>query len=83
MESKKVIPVFLALFLLLIPAFPVKADSMSAWQYRRPITIDNTQNANALTDYQVKIVVDTASLISAGKMKSDGSDIRFTDSDGL
>jgi hypothetical protein len=56
---------------------------LSGWKYRRPITIDNTQNTNNLTDYQVLITVDTASLISAGKMRSDGGDIRFTDSDGI
>ena len=36
-----------------------------------------------LTDFQVKVVVDTSSLISAGKMQSDCDDIRFTDSDGV
>jgi len=52
------------------------------FQYRMPVTIDNTQNASALTDYQVLVTVDTASLIAAGKMNADCSDIRFTDSDG-
>jgi hypothetical protein len=47
--------------------------------YRRPITINNTSNANVLTNYQVSMTVDTASLISLGKMNSDCSDIRFTD----
>jgi hypothetical protein len=50
--------------------------------FRKPITIDNTSNANTLTDYQVLVTLDTASLISAGKMRSDCGDIRFTDSDG-
>ncbi|MEM5810918.1 MAG: DUF2341 domain-containing protein [Candidatus Aenigmatarchaeota archaeon] len=50
--------------------------------YRKPITIDNTQNSNTLTDYQVLVTLDTASLITAGKMRSDCGDIRFTDSDG-
>jgi hypothetical protein len=54
----------------------------SSWLYRKAITINNTKNANALTDYQVSITIDTASLISAGKMRSDCGDIRFTDSDG-
>ncbi|MGB9833122.1 MAG: DUF2341 domain-containing protein, partial [Caldisericum exile] len=52
------------------------------WPYRKPIIVDNSSNANALTNYQVLITLDTASLISAGKMRSDGGDIRFTDSDG-
>ena len=55
----------------------------SSWQHRRSITIDNTQNSNDLTDYQVLVTIDTASLISAGKMRSDCGDIRFTDSDDL
>ncbi|MCR6669309.1 MAG: DUF2341 domain-containing protein, partial [archaeon YNP-WB-040] len=50
----------------------------SDWKYRTPITINNTQNPNTLTDYQVLVTLDTASLISAGKMRSDCGDIRFT-----
>jgi len=49
------------------------------WKYRKPITI--TGSSENLTDYQVLITLDTASLISDGKMKSDCSDIRFTDAD--
>ncbi len=55
---------------------------LSGWTYRRSITINNSSNSNTLTDYQVLITLDTQSLISAGKMRSDGGDIRFTDSDG-
>jgi len=54
----------------------------SSWLYRKPITINNTGNASSLADYQVLVTVDTANLISAGKMRSDGGDIRFTDGDG-
>ena len=37
--------------------FQVEAlvESLPAWQYRKPITIDNTQNSNTLTDYQVLV----------------------------
>ncbi|MDT7859142.1 MAG: hypothetical protein RQ930_03855, partial [Candidatus Aenigmarchaeota archaeon] len=35
--------------------------------YKKPITIDNTQNSNTLTDYQVLVNLDTQSLISQGK----------------
>jgi len=56
---------------------------LSGWQYRRPITINNS-GSSTLADFQVRITVDTASLISAGKMNSDCSDMRFTDeSDNL
>jgi len=51
----------------------------TSWQYRRPINITE-QSGNTLTDYQVLITIDTASLISEGKMRSDCGDIRFTDS---
>jgi len=53
---------------------------LTGWSYRRPITITGTLN---LSNYQILVQVDTASLISAGKMRSDGGDIRFTDSDGV
>jgi len=48
------------------------------WQYRRQITIQEN-SGNTLTDYQVKLVIDTATLISEGKMNSDCSDMRFAD----
>jgi len=48
------------------------------WRYRRSIIIDNTANPNTLTDYQVLITLDTASIIAEGKMRSDCGDIRFT-----
>ncbi|MCD6387271.1 MAG: DUF2341 domain-containing protein, partial [Methanophagales archaeon] len=45
-----------------------------------PITITNSgQN---LTDYQVNITIDTQSLITQGKMRSDCGDIRFFDENG-
>ncbi|MCX6354293.1 MAG: DUF2341 domain-containing protein [Candidatus Aureabacteria bacterium] len=47
------------------------------WSYRRPITINNTGNASTLTDYQVRISVTYDS-----DMKSNFSDLRFTDSNG-
>jgi len=55
---------------------------LSGWSYRRAITV--TAGSNGMpADYQVKIVINTASLISAGKMRSDGGDIRFTKGDGV
>jgi len=53
-----------------------------ATPFKKPITINNSQNSNTLTDYQVLVTLDTQSLISAQKMRSDCGDIRFTDSDG-
>ncbi|HSJ56120.1 MAG TPA: DUF2341 domain-containing protein [Anaerolineae bacterium] len=48
------------------------------WQYVRELTIDNTANGDTLTDYQVLVQFDTQTLIAAGKMNADGSDLRFT-----
>jgi Domain of unknown function (DUF2341)/Secretion system C-terminal sorting domain len=49
---------------------------LPGWQYRRAITIKEN-SATTLTDYQLKLVVNTQALISAGFMNADGSDIRF------
>ena len=51
------------------------------WQYRRATTIDNSSNSSSLTNYQVRIDL-TSSNFDFSKANSDGSDIRFTDSDG-
>ena len=77
--------VFASLIILPTTVFKtVNAQGVLAdWLYRRAVTIDNTQNSNTLTDYQVLVTVDTASLISVGKMRSDCGDIRFTDEDGV
>ncbi len=56
--------------------------SLSQWAYKREITIDNTENSNALTDYQIKVEFDGSALISEGKMNSDCSDLRFSDQNG-
>jgi len=52
---------------------------LSGWSYRRPITI-HENSGNKLTDYQVRIVLNSSNFDFS---KSDGSDVRFTDSDGL
>ena len=68
------------IFTIILLSFGVNA--LTGWDYYRDITIDNTGNSNTLTDYQVLITLDTATLISAGKMQSDCDDIRFTKNDG-
>uniref|UniRef100_A0A7V3J940 DUF2341 domain-containing protein n=1 Tax=candidate division CPR3 bacterium TaxID=2268181 RepID=A0A7V3J940_UNCC3 len=49
-----------------------------SWLYRKAVNITNSSGSN-LTDFQVSFTLDTASLISAGKMQSDCDDIRITD----
>jgi hypothetical protein len=51
----------------------------SGWLYRVPITVVNP-NASALTNFEVRDTINTQALITAGKMKNDGSDLRFSDS---
>jgi len=54
------------------------ANITSAWRYYSKLTIDNTGNSSALTNYQVKISL-TSTNFDFTKANSDGSDIRFTD----
>lgn len=50
--------------------------------YKRAITITNN-SVSTLTDYQISLTLDTASLLTAGKMHTNCPDIRFTDSDDV
>jgi len=65
--------------MLLSYSYSTAQECFSDWDYRMPITISNG-NASALTNHEVKIQVNTASLVSAGKMNATGSDIRFLNS---
>jgi len=62
------------------PIISIGTEFPDDWQYRIPIQI--TENSGSeLVGYQVAVIVDTAALISAGKMKPDCGDIRFANSD--
>ena len=52
---------------------------LNGFLYRQPISV--TSGA-ALTDYQVKVVVNTQTLVSAGKLRTDCYDLVFTGTDG-
>lgn len=53
------------------------------WNSRKCFDLDHTAvGAEDQTEYQVYFDIDTASLVTAGKMQADGDDIRFVDSDG-
>ncbi|MCW1311197.1 MAG: DUF2341 domain-containing protein, partial [Candidatus Parvarchaeota archaeon] len=73
----KILLVLLCLFIIFNISHAVK------FNYRYTITIDNTQNSNTLTDYQIRINVNTQSLISSGYMRSNCGDIRFSDVDNF
>jgi len=51
----------------------------SSWKYRRPIVLTSS-HPSTLTDYNILADIDTQSLISAGRMNADGSDLRFATS---
>jgi len=74
------------MFLFLIPAREVKANGASwydsSWLYREPITIDNTGNASDLTNHQIEVTLNSSDL-DFSKAQMFGTDIRFTDSDGI
>ncbi len=49
------------------------------WRYRLPLTVTETAG-NYIENYTLNLTVDTASLVSQGKMNGSCNDIRFTDS---
>lgn len=52
-----------------------------AWQYIQPIAASN-QTGVTKTDYQLRLTVNTQTLVSQGKMNANGDDIRFGDACG-
>ncbi len=59
----------------------VVVSASGSWSYRVPITV--TAGGSGMPEnYQVRVVLDTASLISAGKLENDAGDLRFTRGDG-
>ncbi len=50
------------------------------WLYRKAVSIANTGILQ--TDFQVSFTIDTATLITAGKLRSDCGDLRVTDQGG-
>ncbi len=70
-----------AFFFLLSPQATEAAWWDETWLYRRAIQISNS-NGEDLTDFQVAITLDTATLITAGKMQGDCDDLRITDQNG-
>jgi len=73
--------VFLIVVLFLSPVLSAGAWWDSSWEYRKAITVTDTSGSD-LADFQVLVEFDFQSLISAGSMNSDCSDLRFADSSG-
>ncbi|MFH1390444.1 MAG: DUF2341 domain-containing protein, partial [Candidatus Margulisiibacteriota bacterium] len=57
----------------------VTGTNFDPYLYRRSININNP--GSALYDFPIQATIDTESLISAGKLKADGSDLRFISTD--
>ncbi len=72
----------IASILMFLFTKPVQADWFNAnWSFRKRIDIVNS-SGTTLTNFQVKFSIDTASLYSTGKLRSDCGDIRITDNQG-
>ncbi|TND08827.1 MAG: hypothetical protein FD123_1681 [Bacteroidetes bacterium] len=67
-------------FLLVLSGLAGNAfgQCLSSWAYLMPVTINNP-NVSVLTNFQVRLTVNTATPIGAGQMLASGDDIRFTD----
>ena len=68
----------LMLSLFCLPLF--SQDCLLDWGYFQEVAIDNSAGGT-LTDYQVRLEINTGDLVTAGKLNADGSDLRFTDTD--
>jgi hypothetical protein len=55
-------------------------DCLSGWSFYRSASIDNTTGGN-LSDYQVRIQLNTAELVAAGGLRPDGADLRVFSED--
>jgi len=77
MKKPNIIKLLICIVIASLP-FGSKAKCITSWEYYQPVTVSNN-TSTALSKYQVKVVVNTSILISAGKMISTGDDIRFVD----
>jgi hypothetical protein len=68
----------LLVFLNIETGIAQDCNCLPGWQHMSAINITNS-NSQAYTDFEVCDTINTLMLISAGKMKADGGDIRFTD----
>ncbi len=71
----------LILSLIVINSFVLAQPCLTGWLYRTDLTVNST-NVATLFNHQIKITVNTAALVGAGKARIDGGDIRFTNSAG-
>jgi hypothetical protein len=70
---------FFVLFFAINSVFQIYSQCCyRGWNYRTPLTIIN--NNSSQLNFEIADTINTQALISSGKMKPDGSDLRFSDS---
>ena len=74
--------ILLAVTGCLLSSGVVAQPCLPGWSYRTALTIDHTTSDEALTDYQISLVLNTQSLVAEDKLTIDGSDIRFLGENG-
>ena len=86
-KSLLIIFFFLLISVVVLTKFVLPENKVSAawwndgWSYRQAITVANNTSFDA-ENIPYKINLDTASLITAGKLQTDADDIRIIDSNG-
>jgi|GEM_PF-2459382 len=68
----------LLLLVAITGARRLSAQCLTNFLYSAPITITNPGDSTLL-DYQIKLTINTAALVAAGKLRADGADLRFVD----
>lgn len=76
---KTLVKAFFIGLIIFVSQFEASGQCKSGWLYGRIVTIDNTASNNDKDSTSKLVVINTSSLISASKMRSDGGDIRFVD----
>lgn len=73
---------FFTVALVMLTSFIFAQPCLDDWLYRTEYQVISG-NASILYNHQIKITVNTADLVTNGKARVDGGDIRFTNSAGL
>jgi gliding motility-associated-like protein len=56
---------------------------LNGWAYRSVITVDNTTNVRTLENHQIKLTLNTQTLVANGKAKANGNDLRIVNNNGI
>jgi len=59
----------------------LSTGSLTGWQYRRNLTLDNSAQSENLMNFSVLVVLNSTR-INYGQTQNNGEDLRFTDADG-